>query len=392
MKKHYISKQIHSLLLILIFITSCKMQDKAHLTKDSVSEQKKVPAGQQEISTPVEDPSFISARDTVSKQGPRSITRNVLQDKNGNYWLATWEGIIRYDGKLFTNITLKEGLRHFHVFSILEDKTGKLWFGTIGGGLYRYDPSASTGTNGKSFTLYTTADGLAGNVVLCMLEDKTGKIWIGTDEGASRYDPSVSLRTGGKTFTNYTMKDGLSGNFINSIEQDKTGKLWFGTRGGVSCGYYPLDSQSTNGKIFTNFTNEKGLSFLRVRYILEDKTGIIWIGGQEGLYRYDPSASLRTGGKSLTNFAAIFTSYIFEDKSGNIWLSEDEVNGNGMTLSRYDGKSFTKIKSDNQIFGITEDKKGDIWFGTVNGVCRYDPSASLRTGEKSFTYFSEELK
>ncbi len=49
------------------------------------------------------------------------------------------EGIISYDGKQFTNVTENEGLEKFRVFSLLEDRAGTLWFGTIGGGLYRYE-------------------------------------------------------------------------------------------------------------------------------------------------------------------------------------------------------------------------------------------------------------
>ena len=53
-------------------------------------------------------------------------------------------------------------------------------------------------------------------------------------------------------------------------------------------------------------------------------------------------------------------------------MSDSKVNSNEMTLTKYDGKSFTKIKSAQQVFGITEDRTGNIWFGTQEGVCRYD--------------------
>lgn len=342
--------QICSLLLLLIFIISCNGHDKTPLPKDSASEPQQIPARQAGMNTAVGDPSFVKAKDTISTHGPRSITRNILQDRNGNYWFATWEGIISYDGKRFTNVTLKEGLRHFHVFSVLEDETGTLWFGMIGGGVYRYD--------GTSFTLFTMTEGLANNIVTCMLEDMSGNIWFGTRAGASRFD--------GKTFTNFTTQDGLRSNAINSMVQDKFGKIWFGTMNGVN--HY-------DGQSFTHFTNEKGLPFYSVNSIIEDKTGNIWIGSQDGLCRYD--------GKSLAILSTNATNYIFEDKTGNLWLSGGKINVNSpdMTLSRYDGKSFTRIKSDNQIFGITGDKTGNIWFGTVNGACRYNG--------KSFTCFLE---
>ena len=295
---------------------------------------------------PVDDPYFVETRDVVSMRGPRSITRNVLEDKAGNIWLATWQGIVRYDGKLFTNFTLKEGLRRFHVFSVLEDRAGNLWFGTIGGGVYRYD--------GKSFRRFTTDDGLADNSVACMLEDSAGNLWFGTEKGLSRYD--------GRRFRNFTAKEGLSSDSVNSIAQDRAGNLWFGTRGGVS---------RFDGNSITAFTDGEGMSFPNVRSIVVDKAGTVWMGGQRGLWRYEP------GRKSLTRITKQFIGYLFEDRKGNLWVSGSAIDDLGMTLSRYDGKSFTEIakrdrSNGGQIFGIAEDRSGNIWFGTMDGVWRYD--------------------
>jgi hypothetical protein len=376
---------MRKLIIILPFaFFSCGQQSKTipatstEINPEDSGQQKTFPAAWSTNNSPAGDPSFVVAYDTISAYGPHSITRNVLQDKNGNIWLATWEGIIQYDGKLFINFTLKEGLNRYHVFSIMEDRAGNIWFGMIGGGVYKYD--------GTSFTLFTTNDGLAGNKIMCMLQDRAGNIWFGTyGDGVSRFS--------GNTFTNFTQQGGLGDNFVSAIAEDRTGKLWFGTNGGVSC--YDVSVQAGSHmpgvKSFTAFTISKDLSFHNVRCITEDKAGNIWIGSQEGLSRYDRSASLRAGGKSVTNIAQNFATFIFEDRAGNLWLSGGEENSNEMILARYDGKSITKIKKSLQVFGITEDRDGYIWFGTAQGVCRYDPSASLREGGKSFTDFSEKV-
>jgi len=314
------------------------------------------------------DPYFVETSDTVSKRGPYTISRNMLQDRNGNYWLATWQGIIRYDGKLFTNFTLKEGLIHFHVLTVFEDKKGDLWFGTVRGGLYRYD--------GKTFTLFTTKDGLADNTVQCFLEDDDGNMWLGTDGGVSLYN--------GKTFTNFTTGDGLCSDPTSDIIKDRNGKLWFTGKGGISC-YTPVPGKQpvpgTNPNMFTAFTNKEGLPFKNARCMAEDKAGNIWIGSEKGLCRYAPAAG--TGTPSFTDFITNSVCYILEDKKGNIWLSVVEPiiasysQQPQMILYRYDGKAFTKIiqkynSHDWQIFGITEDSAGDIWFGTMRGAGRYD--------------------
>jgi len=289
----------------------------------------------------VEDPYFTETRDTASTKGPISITRNILQDKNDNFWFATWQGVMRYDGNQFVNYTLKDRLRHFHVFSLLEDTKGNLWFGTIRGGVYRYD--------GKTFTLFTTREGLANDIVTCITEDKNGNIWFGTDDGVTCYD--------GKTMNNFTGQSNLKGHSVNWIMQDKTGKLWFGTRygnmGDVSC---------YDGKYFSVFTNKEGIKFSNVRNIIEDKTGKIWIGGQDGLFSYD--------GKTLLKISPAFVGYLFEDKKGTIWISQAEEKG--MALYKYEAGAFTKIAANSQVFGIIEDKAGNIWYGTPNGAYKYD--------------------
>lgn len=367
--------KIFFLLLSIVFF-SCT--NKPKLVSEAHEHLK--PLGQKNISNAAAkdtskdgDPTFSATRATISRYGPQSITRSILQDKYGVIWLATWEGIVSYDGTLFTNVTIKEGLKRFHVCSILEDKTGNLWFGTIDGGLYKYDHNY--------FTLYTTADGLADNAVMCMLEDMAGNIWFGTRNGVSCYN--------GNTFTNFTKKDGLSDIFISSIAQDRNGKLWFATNGGVSC-YDPSATHAPGLISFFNFSINNDQSFHNVRTITTMRNGNLWIGSAEGLWIYD--------GKTINHISDNSVSYIFEDQKGNVWLNAGGTNQSNMILYRYDvGKSalpgqgitFTEIVVNktpqapffNQIFGITEDREGNIWFGTADGVRSYDGKSFNRYAE-----------
>ncbi len=238
MKKFYSFRQTCPLLLLLILTTSCNGQDKAHLQEEGPRQEQSrtdLPRDskrQPESNLTDVDPWFVESQAIVTSSGPSSITRNILQDRKGSIWLATWEGIIRYDGKSFTNVTNKESLRRFRAFCVLEDRKGNIWFGTIGAGVYRYD--------GKVFTNFTTKDGLVNDRVGCIYEDKAGNVWFGTDGGASRYD--------GKSFRNFTTKEGLPNNDINTIVEDNTGKFWFGTSG---------DTCSYDGKTFITITNTK---------------------------------------------------------------------------------------------------------------------------------------
>ncbi len=279
-------------------------------------------------------------------------------DKSGNLWFGTLGGgVSRYDGKSFTSFTTAQGLAYNSVYAILEDKSGNLWFGTNGGGVSRYD--------GKSFTNFNTAQGLANNIVFSILEDKSGNLWFGTyGGGVSRYD--------GKTFTNFNTAQGLANNIVLSILEDKGGNLWFGTYGGGVSRY--------DGKSFVSVTTAQGLANNVVYCILEDRSGSLWFGTNGGgVCRYD--------GKTFTSFTtaqglannAVYS--ILEDKSGDLWFG---TFGGG--VSRYDNKIFTSFTTaqglaNNAVFSILKDKNENLWFGTLGGgVSRYDG--------KSFTSFS----
>ncbi|WP_428654402.1 ligand-binding sensor domain-containing protein [Runella sp.] len=337
---------VYALFLMVVFCSFCNAQNKTELSTGTTKPE---------------------TRDVIISNAPGNIVRKIIQDRKGNIWMASWEGIIRYDGKSFTNITNKVTSARF--FSVLEDRKGNFWFGTIGSGVYYYD--------GNSFQNFTTEKGLLNNEVTSIYEDKKGNIWFGVSGGASRYD--------GKSFRNYIIdgnainEDWIGKTFpnrqpngVNTIIEDKTGKLWIGTRG---------DAFTFDGKTFTIFRNNEGKAFKNVWSIFEDKKGNIWLGADDGLWRYEGSTFTKLSEKGALS--------ILEDKKGNIWTSS--VVGRSCELLRYDGKSLSNktptvtIVSDgeyNLYFGILEDFDGSIWVGTGSGVYRYDG--------KAFTYFKSK--
>lgn len=266
------------------------------------------------------------------------------------------------------------------VSRFMQDKAGNLWFGSTDNGLYKYD--------GKIFSQFTMSNGLNSNEISSLLEDRDGKIWIGTKAGLCLYD--------GKTFTeiNIPLSKNLPPNknlnfqnhWVYNMMQAKSGKLWFVTIDGV----YIYD-----GKSFTHFPiNEASNGFLtsndKVERILEDKEGNIWFGGRtnKGVYLYD--------GKSVTNIKLkdliqnqneTFSKPHnwawpqLQDKKGNIWFS------NWGGAYRYDGNTFTSFATKDgltrEVTRIIEDTKGNIWFGSSDGLRRYDG--------KTFTYFKDGL-
>lgn len=105
-----------------------------------------------------------------------------------------------------------------YVFSILSAADGSVWAGTWGGGVARWD--------GKAWKNLTTKEGLAGNIVYSIAQDREGRLWFGTNNGVSRYD--------GKAFVSLGMKDGLLERNVYAIAVAPDGDIWVGTRKGVA--------------------------------------------------------------------------------------------------------------------------------------------------------------
>lgn len=306
-----------------------------------------------------------------------------LQDKQGNLWFGTTgEGAYRYDGKTFTQFTVKEGLSNNKVWAMLEDASGNIWFGTAGG-LSRYDGKSMqhipiVAAIGNPFFSNGTSNSNppARNEVWSMLQDKSGTLWFGAADGVYCYN--------GKAFTRFldndsiVNKEGLHLKMVACMLQDKNGNIWFGS--GMPPGEEGLCRY--DGKSLTRF-RPGGDGW--IRHLLEDRNGTIWSGGRHrGVWRYD--------GKDFNKFTEKegIGSPVLVDQAGNIWFDGGEkpnsIESNA-GLWRYDGHTFKNFSTPDGLenysaWSILEDRSGNIWVGTRNmGLYRYDG--------KTFTRFSE---
>ncbi|MCE7042399.1 two-component regulator propeller domain-containing protein [Dyadobacter sp. CY312] len=287
------------------------------------------------------------------------------------------------------------------VRNVKQDRNGNILLAASLAGVFRYA--------GNSFTNLTSK--LGPLRYWDVLEDRRGNIWVATTDSGVYYYPSAAAATtsaGSKSFQHFTTREGLASNSVMSIYEDKAGIIWLGTGGGVSR-YDPRRAVPRRtvaqraGNYFQNFTTKDGLPNNSITTIMEDKTGKLWIGSRGEACFYDPSSARRSdplgaGGKTFTVFKnkdgkAFNNVWGFtEDKKGNIWFSAtiiEDKKGDRLVVKaglwRYDpslgtgGSAFIKI-NDKGTSAIIEDKKGNIWTtGAVhpNGVgawklLRYD--------------------
>ncbi len=228
------------------------------------------------------------------------------------------------------------------------------------GDVFRYD--------GKSFSNLSSKIGQ--HRFWDVLEDRRGTIWFASaDSGVYSYN--------GKSIQHFTTTEGLADNRVMSIYEDKAGIIWFGTGSGLS---------RYDGKSFRNFTSPNAPLFYKdghsnneINIIIEDKTGKLWVGTRGDAFVYD-GKKFTTLTQNGEPFLAVWG--IMEDRKGNIWLSGFNGFKGGRLpggLWRYDGSTFTKV-SERGAYAIIEDKQGNIWTtgpvnpanSTVQALSRYD--------------------
>lgn len=380
MTKYKINNSFFSLLFVSIFSSFCNGQT---ITDQTTSNKTSITKKEQH-------PKIIR---TLGTQFENVVCQ--LVDKEGNVWFSiSGEGAYRYDGKSFTNFTMKNGLCSNNVGSIIEDRAGNILLGTRKG-ICIYD--------GIKFTKYPVPDTLS---ITSLLEDRDGNLWFGVmNKGIYRFD--------GTNLTNFLYKyehpffGEKHEKYISDIIQDKNGNIWFSSwnGGGVwrydgknlknflpSLDYYKTNQdkrRSGNIQISLDFTmsnkdfvqSKDYISDDMIFSMTEDNSGNIWFATRNhGACRFD--GKIFTGVGTKEGFLSGGAYAILEDKNGNFWFTTDK---DGVWC--YNGKTFKNFNEkdgliNNAVMNVLEDNAGNLWFGTKGfGLSRYDG--------KTFTTFSQ---
>lgn len=276
----------------------------------------------------------------------KTVVRKTVEDLEGNLWLGTNLGIIKYapasrgEEGIFTRYSTEDGLIDNDVWSMTVDHKGKLWIGTLEG-VNRFDPTARASSDSEKFGVFTRFDlpeteedptrGVSSpRIIHSIMEDSKGRMWFASNGGAFIYDQTS------EELSHMTEQDGLCHQVINDILEDQHGNIWFATHHNGVC-YW-------DGERVRHVAEEAGLDGKEVWSLYEDRAGNIWFPVEhEGVYRYNASVSQETGQVSLTNFSKEQglpmggVHRVVEDKTGMIWL------GGFGGVYRYDGQSFVNM-------------------------------------------------
>lgn len=305
----------------------------------------------------------------------------IYKDPQGNMWVGTYDGGVDLFNKSanrfahYKHSSSSESLSNNNVLDLLEDSRANLWIGTDGGGLDRIDPKTGRFTH---FTHnITDKNSICGNYVLAICEGNNGNLWIGTWG-----DGITVMSKEGKVIRQFkndpTDSSSIAGNNVYFITEDRENNFWVGTFG---AGLSKYDSKR---KAFLRYkhdaANPNSPSSDDISSLLVDSKGILWIGTfGGGLDRLDIGKGVFThfvfkpGKNSLSNNTI---NYVYEDKEGNIWVcTTDGLNCLDPMTGRFKESLPIGGLAKAVIFGIQEDNNGDLWVSSNIGLSRIDPRA-----------------
>ncbi len=221
-------------------------------------------------------------------------------DRGGRIWVSTFEGLVEVDPfklEVIRSFPTGEAQMPGTSVRVMIESDKRLWFGTHGSGLHRYDPE--TRENMNYFHRADDPASLSNDVVRALYVDNHGTMWIGTMNGLNRWTQE-NRRGGVEQFDAWFARDGLPNSTIYGILPGDDGKLWLSTNVGIS----EFDVEKNR---FRNFDWSDGLPANEYNGLAHARSadGRLWFGGTTGLAVIDPKKLLHAPTSSATLITSV---------------------------------------------------------------------------------------
>lgn len=298
----------------------------------------------------------------------QSNVTSIVRDLKGFLWIATRDGLNRYDGysmKVYRNdIFDKSSISNNYISIVYQDKNANIWVGGIDG-LDRYN------ANKDNFVKYKLSSSSV--FVKTLLQDSKGNLWIGAKKGLY----VLNLKTGKvNPFQASSIGDSLTDSDINKIAEIEPGEIWLGTAKGLNI--------IKNNKV-TNFKHISGdnssLAGNNIKGILKDKFGNIWLGTDKGLSLFDKkNKTFKNFTHNTNNTNSLAGNEIIaleEDPEGQLWIGTE---GTGLTVFNYRNNTYERYRNDyfdtrslshDIVRCIYRGPGNTMWLGTNSGGVSY---------------------
>ena len=316
----------------------------------------------------------------------KGVVSSVAQTPDGYLWLGTEFGLLRFDGvRTFPwQPPAGQHLPSSRIRSVLVARDGGLWIGTWEG--------LVSWKNG-SLTNYPE---LAGQIIYTLAEDRTGAIWVSGGDGTSAGKLCTIRSTNSKCYEG----EGDLGLSVSSLYEDRAGNLWVGTGSGLwrwkpdPPKFYPLPGpvehsqaliesgsgalliamrsgirQLVDGKIEAYPLQGAGRQF-NPHVLFRDRNDGLWIGTSDhGLVHvHEGRTDLFAQSDGLSGN---YVQSLFEDREGNIWVSTLD----GLDRFRDLAVSTISVKqglSNDNVLSVLAATDGSVWLGTRDGLNRWN--------------------
>lgn len=301
---------------------------------------------------------------------PYAVSDNVIysfyKDKEGGTWIGTFFGGINYYAASYNQFTKYFPASGTHALSgslvheITPDDSHHLWIGTEDAGLNKLDTRSGAIEHfmpgqGPGSIAYPNIHGLvaAGN-----------ELWIGTYEHGLDV---MNIQTG-KVIRHYDAhkdKSSFGSNFIVALYRTRGGDILVGTWGGL----FKYKRASDNFEQLPFFQTQ-------IQAIHEDAKGVIWASTYgNGVYYYDPVTD--KGGTLKSTPGGLVNNYVnnlYEDSRGQMWFcTEGGLCRYIPTTGKFTTYTIDDGLPDNQVFRVLEDDAHQLWVSTSKGLMRFDP-------------------
>ena len=262
------------------------------------------------------------------------------------------------------------GLPSSRIYDLRFASNGALWLATENG-ISRFD--------GVRFTNWSKRDGLGDNKVFCIHTAKDGVLWFGTEAGISRFDPAKDAFVNFPSGTN-----GLAAGRVFDIAVAPDGNLWFRTREGLS---------RYDGQAFHEIAGIPRITlrpdFTKTQALAVDRQGRVWtVTMHDDLWRIDGTNVVRLtqrDGLGSSNQDALHLA-----PDGSLWFQDEADSGGYRGVTRYNGRQFEQLPAeemgdDTFVTAIETTPEGIMWFGHfLGGATRYNPQS------RTFVHFARD--
>lgn len=297
------------------------------------------------------DGTIMTRYNTGNSDIPTNLIRDIDLDLNGNLWLATDIGVVKYDGSNWQVFAPDPTIDSFYRLEV--DRDGVVWIASLSDGLQKFD--------GLRWSKYGLSNsGLLSNTVRCYTADSRGNRWIVTN--GAPFDRLI--RFNGAQWQYYdTTQYGLLDAELSRIYSDTSRQIWEGSE--VIISHDNAINEPTKWRVYNNQPNRSGT-------LKSDRTGIIWEATSQGLRKFDGRrwTVYTTSNSPLTsnNVARI----VF-DRQGNLYASTNPVTGSERgSLLVFDGINweimYTCESAFQWITGIAFDSSNYIWIGILSST------------------------